>query len=191
MLTKKTRRLRSLSFSYAATGRCRHSATASTPLGSAEAEHLLRKAPLKPAPIKEDVENECDGDVGGNGPEEDKTRAAIKTCLSVVPPLAESPSEELRVTRLLYLTAGLRLSQAHLLHIERRLLHEIGRGLCAASHDKADVKSFATYVHRLPTGRERGRFLALDLGGTNFRVILVELEEGSRSVRMKSHKHEV
>ena len=33
--------------------------------------------------------------------------------------------------------------------------------------------------------------MALDLGGTNFRVILAELHAGSRSVRMKCHKHEV
>jgi hexokinase len=29
----------------------------------------------------------------------------------------------------------------------------------------------------LPTGKETGRFLALDLGGTNFRVLLVDIGE--------------
>ena len=46
-------------------------------------------------------------------------------------------------------------------------------------------------MHALPDGQEEGSFLALDLGGTNFRVILVDLTAGSRSVRMRSSKHEV
>ncbi len=53
------------------------------------------------------------------------------------------------------------------------------------------TNTLAYCVNRLPTGREEGQFLALDLGGTNFRVILAELHAGSRSVRMKCHKHEV
>ncbi|KAK4276509.1 hypothetical protein QN277_014650 [Acacia crassicarpa] len=32
-----------------------------------------------------------------------------------------------------------------------------------------------TYVHHLPTGNEKGLFYALDLGGTNFRVLRVQL----------------
>uniref|UniRef100_A0A336LKM4 Phosphotransferase n=1 Tax=Culicoides sonorensis TaxID=179676 RepID=A0A336LKM4_CULSO len=35
-----------------------------------------------------------------------------------------------------------------------------------------------TYIPELPNGKESGRFLALDLGGTNFRVILMEVFEG-------------
>ena len=35
-----------------------------------------------------------------------------------------------------------------------------------------------TYVPELMTGEEKGRFLALDLGGTNFRVILLVIESG-------------
>ena len=60
-----------------------------------------------------------------------------------------------------------------------------------STNSTANVKCYVTYVTRLPTGREEGQFLALDLGGTNFRVILAELHTGSRSVRMKCHKHEV
>ncbi len=41
----------------------------------------------------------------------------------------------------------------------------------------ASVKCYPTYVRYLPTGEETGRFLALDLGGTNFRVLLVEIGE--------------
>ena len=35
-----------------------------------------------------------------------------------------------------------------------------------------------TYVPELLNGTENGRFLALDLGGTNFRVILLEMKAG-------------
>ena len=35
------------------------------------------------------------------------------------------------------------------------------------------VKMLNTYVHSLPDGSEKGRFLALDLGGSNFRVLLI------------------
>uniref|UniRef100_A0A1B0ABY8 Phosphotransferase n=1 Tax=Glossina pallidipes TaxID=7398 RepID=A0A1B0ABY8_GLOPL len=58
-----------------------------------------------------------------------------------------------------------------------RILHEIKNGLAKETHKKADVKCFVTYVQDLPNGKERGKFLALDLGGTNFRVLLIHLKE--------------
>lgn len=36
-----------------------------------------------------------------------------------------------------------------------------------------------TYIPELPNGTEEGKYLALDLGGTNFRVILLELANGA------------
>lgn len=44
--------------------------------------------------------------------------------------------------------------------------------------DEASVLMENTYIPELPDGTEQGKFLALDLGGTNFRVILLELEKG-------------
>ena len=46
---------------------------------------------------------------------------------------------------------------------------------------KSSLKMLPTYAGR-PTGKERGEFLALDLGGTNFRVGLLELR-GSRKIK--------
>ncbi|EDW29882.1 GL15877 [Drosophila persimilis] len=60
-----------------------------------------------------------------------------------------------------------------------RILHEIRRGLAKDTHPKANVKCFVTYVQDLPNGDERGKFLALDLGGTNFRVLLIHLQENN------------
>ncbi|KAK8403190.1 hypothetical protein O3P69_000998 [Scylla paramamosain] len=55
------------------------------------------------------------------------------------------------------------------------LQEEINRGLGKDSNPEATIKCFPTYVRELPNGKENGRFLALDLGGTNFRVLLIEL----------------
>ena len=51
----------------------------------------------------------------------------------------------------------------------------IDRGLGKTTHDKATVKCWPTYVPQLPTGHETGKFLALDLGGTNFRVVVLDI----------------
>ncbi|XP_053689669.1 hexokinase type 2-like [Sabethes cyaneus] len=59
----------------------------------------------------------------------------------------------------------------------RRLIVEINRGLRKETHPAADVKCFVTYVQDLPNGQEKGKFLALDLGGTNFRVLLIDLKD--------------
>ncbi len=40
---------------------------------------------------------------------------------------------------------------------------------------QADIKMFPTYVRSIPDGSEKGDFLALDLGGTNFRVLWVQI----------------
>ncbi|KAG0480630.1 hypothetical protein HPP92_011220 [Vanilla planifolia] len=44
-----------------------------------------------------------------------------------------------------------------------------------ASEGGSKLKMLITYVDNLPTGDEKGLFYALDLGGTNFRVIRVQL----------------
>lgn len=58
-------------------------------------------------------------------------------------------------------------------------LKEINKGLKKETHDAAKIKCFVTYVQDLPNGTERGKFLALDLGGTNFRVLLIHLKGDS------------
>ena len=68
----------------------------------------------------------------------------------------------------------------HIHVIEMRLRAAIAKGLNKETHEKASVKCYPTYVRRLPTGEEEGRFLALDLGGTNFRVLLMEIGEEKR-----------
>lgn len=46
-----------------------------------------------------------------------------------------------------------------------------------------------TYVPELPDGTEEGSFLALDLGGTNFRVLFLELKAGQLLREKVKHYH--
>ncbi len=38
---------------------------------------------------------------------------------------------------------------------------------------KGILKMLDTYIHFLPTGNEKGQYLAVDLGGSKFRILLV------------------
>ncbi len=60
---------------------------------------------------------------------------------------------------------------------------EMWKGLCGK---KSSLKMIHTYL-RKPTGSEKGRFLALDLGGTHFRVMSLELK-GKRKTGASSVK---
>ena len=56
--------------------------------------------------------------------------------------------------------------------VQKRITENFERGL-AREGDDVIVKMLITYVHALPDGSEEGDFLALDLGGSNFRVLLI------------------
>ncbi|XP_040218119.1 hexokinase HKDC1-like [Rana temporaria] len=73
-----------------------------------------------------------------------------------------------------------RASDEKLADIKQRMLTELKCGLQKETHDKATVKMLPTYVYATPDGTENGNFLALDLGGTNFRVLLVKIRSGRR-----------
>eukprot|EP00961_Rhodomonas_salina_P231189 3122915-Rhodomonas_salina.1 len=47
---------------------------------------------------------------------------------------------------------------------------------------ESDLKMLPTYVTSFPTGKESGHFLALDLGGTNFRVLSVRIDPSTPEV---------
>ena len=54
---------------------------------------------------------------------------------------------------------------------------EMDKGLNKLTTTEAEVKMLPTYVCDLPTGKESNDILALDLGGSNFRVLLIRLRE--------------
>ncbi|KAF8565366.1 hypothetical protein P879_04289 [Paragonimus westermani] len=51
----------------------------------------------------------------------------------------------------------------------------MARGLKRLTHAHSSIKMYPTYVTSIPNGTETGTYLALDLGGTNYRVLLVQL----------------
>lgn len=59
--------------------------------------------------------------------------------------------------------------------VSSRLTAEFEKGLAKEWEEGSDitVRMLITYVHALPDGSEKGDFLALDLGGSNFRVLLI------------------
>ncbi|RUS89595.1 hypothetical protein EGW08_002613 [Elysia chlorotica] len=61
----------------------------------------------------------------------------------------------------------------------------IEEGLHPDTHANANIKCFPTYVRSVPDGSEAGVFLALDLGGTNFRVLLINLHDQEVSLESK------
>lgn len=72
--------------------------------------------------------------------------------------------------------APFKLSDDQLRKISQLLLGEMKKGLGADTNASADLKMIPTYVRTVPKGDEVGKFLALDLGGTNFRVLLINLQ---------------
>uniref|UniRef100_A0A3Q4HSD5 Phosphotransferase n=1 Tax=Neolamprologus brichardi TaxID=32507 RepID=A0A3Q4HSD5_NEOBR len=74
------------------------------------------------------------------------------------------------------------LSPETLQEVSARLRKDLLRGLGKHSHHKAPVKMLPTFVRATPDGTEKGDFLALDLGGTNFRVLHVRVEEEAQKV---------
>ncbi|PNI75590.1 HKDC1 isoform 1 [Pan troglodytes] len=76
------------------------------------------------------------------------------------------------------------LTREQLVDVQAKMRAELEYGLKKKSHGLATVRMLPTYVCGLPDGTEKGKFLALDLGGTNFRVLLVKIRSGRRSVRM-------
>ncbi|KAM3926175.1 hexokinase-3 isoform 1-T2 [Leptodactylus fuscus] len=63
------------------------------------------------------------------------------------------------------------MTEAKLKEVQKRMRNEMDIGLQKRTQPKAIVKMLPTFVRATPNGTERGEFLALDLGGTNFRVL--------------------
>eukprot|EP01114_Cavostelium_apophysatum_P008776 TRINITY_DN2154_c0_g1_i1.p1 TRINITY_DN2154_c0_g1~~TRINITY_DN2154_c0_g1_i1.p1 ORF type:complete len:479 (-),score=101.45 TRINITY_DN2154_c0_g1_i1:69-1505(-) len=64
---------------------------------------------------------------------------------------------------------------------------EMDKGLQGKS---GDLKMLPSFVGK-PTGKESGHFLALDLGGTNFRVIKLELHNGTVNQEIQKQQYTI
>ncbi|XP_025412911.1 LOW QUALITY PROTEIN: hexokinase type 2-like [Sipha flava] len=74
---------------------------------------------------------------------------------------------------------SLLLSNEQLTTLMKDMDVAIKNGLRKETYPNSIVKCYVTYVQDMPNGTERGKFLALDLGGTNFRVLLIEMGENN------------
>ncbi|KAH8870716.1 Hexokinase [Schistosoma japonicum] len=64
-------------------------------------------------------------------------------------------------------------------------------GLQKSTNGKSSIKMFPSYVTKVPNGTETGNFLALDLGGTNYRVLSVTLEGKGKSPRIQERTYSI
>ncbi|KAG2231956.1 hexokinase-domain-containing protein [Thamnidium elegans] len=69
--------------------------------------------------------------------------------------------------------------------IVKQFMEEMGKGL---DHEGATLPMIPSFVTGRPTGSEKGKYLALDLGGTNLRVCEFELKgDGEFSVHQQKY----
>ncbi|KAJ3132616.1 hexokinase A [Geranomyces variabilis] len=77
------------------------------------------------------------------------------------------------------------VSSKKLQKMVRHMVNEMRKGLEADGHM---LKMIPSYVVTRPQGDEVGQYLALDLGGSNFRVCMIELRgQGQTAIRQAKH----
>ncbi|KAJ6667742.1 hypothetical protein lerEdw1_016063 [Lerista edwardsae] len=95
--------------------------------------------------------------------------------LGVVMATAAAVRQKNQQQQVAQVLAPFRLSVTELERLQNLMRLEMIKGL--KQDETATVRMLPTFVRHLPDGTERGQFLALDLGGTNFRVLMVELKD--------------
>uniref|UniRef100_T1JG59 Phosphotransferase n=1 Tax=Strigamia maritima TaxID=126957 RepID=T1JG59_STRMM len=83
------------------------------------------------------------------------------------------------------------LSDEQLIEVSRRVLKAMELGLNPHTKNESSLKMIPTFVRSLPTGAETGKFLALDLGGTNFRVLMITLDGTVANCQMQSETYAI
>uniref|UniRef100_A0AAX7V6V9 hexokinase n=1 Tax=Astatotilapia calliptera TaxID=8154 RepID=A0AAX7V6V9_ASTCA len=82
---------------------------------------------------------------------------------------------------------SMRFSDETLLDITQRFRKELVTGLGRDTNTTATLKMLPTFVRSIPDGSEKGDFIALDLGGSNFRILRVKVShEKKQTVQMES-----
>ncbi|XP_032869919.1 hexokinase-4 [Amblyraja radiata] len=99
-----------------------------------------------------------------------------------------------RMQKVQQILSEFQLRKEELLEVKRRIQQEMEKGLRLETHETASVKMLPTYVLSTPDGSEVGDFLAVDLGGTNFRVMLVKVgkdEKGSWKISTSNQMYSI
>ncbi|EGI60911.1 Hexokinase-2 [Acromyrmex echinatior] len=85
-------------------------------------------------------------------------------------------SDDVRRQKIENRVAKMRLSAATARKIQDVFISEMNKGI---HQQPSSLQMENTYIPELLDGTEEGLYLALDLGGTNFRVVLLELAHGA------------
>ncbi|CAF3975931.1 unnamed protein product, partial [Rotaria magnacalcarata] len=82
---------------------------------------------------------------------------------------------------LMRITSPFHITVEALTHVMAAMEKHCQMGLDPSTKTDSDLKMLPTYVTNLPTKNEYGEILALDIGGTNFRTLLVKLNPNTES----------
>ncbi|XP_014598052.1 PREDICTED: hexokinase-2-like [Polistes canadensis] len=85
-------------------------------------------------------------------------------------------SNDIRKQKIENRLAPMRFSSTTVKKIQDTFVSEMNKGI---HQEPSSLQMENTYVPELVNGTEAGLFLALDLGGTNFRILLLELKNGA------------
>ncbi|KAI8826230.1 hexokinase-domain-containing protein [Fimicolochytrium jonesii] len=113
--------------------------------------------------------------------DEDRDHRSSSSSSSQQGPVAQRKNVETATQRL---ERQFTISTAMLHNLVKAFIRDMERGL---KRDNAVMKMIPSYVIRRPTGDETGTYLALDLGGSNFRVCECTLA-GKGQVRIRQKK---
>ncbi|GMR53504.1 hypothetical protein PMAYCL1PPCAC_23699, partial [Pristionchus mayeri] len=111
----------------------------------------------------------------GNEGKESKDRKIVKKDLKRLAGGARLEEEE--AISLESVMAEFKLSNNTLRRMMTHMSDNMDRGLHGGL-DESTIAMLPSFVPELPDGTEKGRFVAMDLGGTNLRVMLMEMEPG-------------
>jgi hypothetical protein len=95
--------------------------------------------------------------------------------ISILPTDSGTVSDEDYQT-LMRITSPFHITVENLTSLMQIMEEHCQMGLDPEKKIQSDLKMLPTYVTHWPTRQERGDILALDLGGTNFRTLLVKLD---------------
>ncbi|KAL7678337.1 hypothetical protein ACOME3_004570 [Neoechinorhynchus agilis] len=82
------------------------------------------------------------------------------------------------------------ISLSDLAMIKRQFQRSMDKGL-DPEKGHSDLKMIPTFVTRTPDGSEVGEYLALDLGGTNFRVLLFFMTGSPETKRLRAKEYHI
>ncbi|KAL3308939.1 hypothetical protein Ciccas_012523, partial [Cichlidogyrus casuarinus] len=85
----------------------------------------------------------------------------------------------------------LALKPADYEEIKQLMITAMNKGLTLEGRENSSIRMYPSYVTTIPDGSESGSFLALDLGGTNYRVILAQMSGEKKSLLIEERTHAI